>query len=241
MKQLIKLSLVSSLVLSNSVFALNPVLGFYGGLLGQVSRGNTNTDFTFISDGVTYSGKLKYNPVGGGGGFDLGYKIHNFRIEGEILYNFNNYDQLNINGCNILSPTVDTPTGTCPAEFVDAGLGFNGTTSVIFGMINAYYDIFTSDSESTFVPYIGFGIGKARVSNVDKFYSTAIGIEESHTRTRNASAAQVILGASYYMDDYTWASIDYRYLSTNTINDFNNKRYGLNTLNFGVNFAFSKG
>ncbi|TAL60787.1 MAG: P44/Msp2 family outer membrane protein [Legionella sp.] len=241
MKKLVQCSVLSSLLLSSSVFALNPVLGFYGGLLAQGSRGNTNIDFMFTSNGIPYTGQLKYNPIGGGGGIDIGYKMSHFRAEIEALFNTNSYDQLRVNGCNILSPTVVTPTGTCPAIFVNEGLGFNGSTTLFAGMFNGYFDIYSSDSESIIVPYIGLGVGTSRVKNVDRFIAKTTNVTVENTRTSSASAAQVIVGLSYYMDDYTWAGLDYRYITTKNISDFNNSRYGLNTVTLSVNFAFSKG
>ena len=39
MKQLIQFSLASSLFFGSSVFALNPIQGFYGGIMAEVSHG----------------------------------------------------------------------------------------------------------------------------------------------------------------------------------------------------------
>lgn len=242
MKQLFQLSLISSLALSPSVFALNPVQGFYGGLMAEASHGPTTHIIEFTHDNLLFTGTVNYNQIGGGGGLVLGYRIQNYRIEGEFLYNRVSYDSLKIGACTLQSPSVTTPTGICPQDnFQSSGLGFNGSTAVAYGMINGYYDFVSYGSENYVVPYLGFGLGESRVKNSSNFVNTSNLNSRGYSETFNSPAAQVILGVSFYMDDYTWAGMDYRYLTTNTIKNFANTRYGISTLNFNVNFAFGKG
>ena len=241
MKQLIQLGLLASLALSNSVFAVNPVQGFYGGLMAEGSRGPGNNIIDFHHDNMMFSGTVNYSSIGGGGGGVIGYKIRNFRIEAEALYNRVSYDSLTVGSCTFVTPTIITPKGQCPQDIQKDGLGFNGSTSAVYGMLNGYYDFVTYGGDSNVVPYVGLGIGKSRVKNSSNFINTKTKASKGHSDTTSSSAAQGILGVSYYLDDYTWAGMDYRYLTTNSLKSFANSRYAINSLNFNVNFAFDRG
>jgi len=239
MKQLIKLSLVSVLALSNSVFALNPVQGLYGGLIGEVSGGPSSHPIRFTRDNMDFVGDVKYNTLGGGGGAVLGYRIQKFRVEGEILYNRIAYDTLTVGSCIIQSPNVLTPIGVCPQDaFQKDALGFNGSSSAIYGLFNGYFDFVTYESDNYIVPYVGLGIGGAKVKNSRNFVNTNTLASRGNSNTSTSAAVQGILGISFYLDDFTWAGMDYRYLTTNSLEDFGNKRYAVNTLNFNLNFSF---
>lgn len=269
MKQLIQISFASSVLFSGAALAVNPIQGFYGGLLSEGSRGPDLTfgiapTLTFAPGGIVpiiiplTNATVSFNTLGGGGGAVLGYRIQNFRVEGEVLYNRISYSMLKTGGgCNIQTPGIATPTGTCPATYYNPqgtiptitntlGLGFDGSASGIYGMINGFYDFITYDGESNWAPYLGLGIGYARITNSARFYYNNIqlgGLDAMGSST----AAQGIIGISYFMDDYMWASLDYRYLTTNTINltentnntnNSGNPRYALNTINLSVNFSF---
>src|SRR4029077_4758735 len=69
--------------------------------------------------------------------------------------------------------------------------------------------------------------------------------------TFGSTAFQGIVGLGYLLDDYTWAGIDYRYVSTNNLrsndNDFRGNvlnfthtRYAINTINLTVSFIFNQ-
>lgn len=246
MNKLVKLSLLSTLVFNHTVFALNPVQGIYVQLIGTGSRGNTNADFTFFNP-VTerlIDGKLKYNPLGGGIGLSSGYKFSNFRIEGELLYNYNSYDYFTVDGCRVQSPSVSTPVGeTCPAFFGDEQIGLKGNTSVVYGMVNAFYDFFSHNSESLLVPYIGGGIGYTWITNTENLTNKITTTTVKFSETHNASAAQGILGLGYYIDDYSWVSLDYRYITTGLTDTLrsrgvNNHNYSINTINVTIASTF---
>lgn len=241
MNQFVQLGLISSLVLSHSAIALNPVQGFYGGLIAGASSGPSGYERVFTNNGLIYAGRVNNNRIGGGGGGSIGYRIQNFRIEGEAFYNYLRAGTLSLTNCTLESPNVFTPTPvtTCPRQLTVEGLGFNGSTSALFGMVNGFYDFITYDSESTLVPYIGVGLGGARLKNSVNFIRTYTKFSSGDSVTTSSSAVQGILGISYYLDDFTWAGMDYRYLTTTNLNKTGNtSRYGLNTLNFTINFAF---
>lgn len=242
MKQFLSFGFISSIAFSSSLFALNPIPGAYGGMMAQVSRGPSTRPIDFNHDNLSFLGTVNYSQLGGGGGAFVGYRIQNVRLEGEILYNRVSYSSLKIGSCTLQSPTVETPTGHCPQDhFQQDRVGFNGSTATLYGLFNGYYDFFSYGSENTVIPYLGLGIGQARIKNSSNFVNTTTQASRGGSSTISSLAAQGILGVSFYIDDYTWAGIDYRYLTTNGLTDFGNGRYGISTLNFNINFSFGSG
>ena len=250
MKQLIQFSLISGLLMSHSALALNPIQGFYGGALASISHGPSSYPLSFELKNENFSGTVNNSTLGGSGGAVLGYRMQKFRLEGEALFNYTPTGTLTLGACTLESPSVISPTGNCSKVLQENNVGFNGSTSTAYAMINAYFDFISYDSENNVVPYVGFGIGGSRLKK-------SVNFENSVTKdsingasvTANSTAAQFILGVSFFLDDYAWAGMDYRYLTTNTIQNsdinilgntfnFQNSRYALNTLNFNINFSF---
>lgn len=250
MKQIIKFGFILSLI-SNNAFCAQPVEGFYFGLVGEISHA-PNPQLGFTIDGVPFTGQITLGPVGGGFATSIGYKIQNFRLEGEFLYNINNYGELEVGSCTLVSPTVLGPQGTCPAFVVENGLGFNGSTMGFYGLFNAFYDFTSSDPNVNFVPYLGLGLGAAIIRNQGNIESNQYsGINPAITFTSNSSqsgfALQGIVGFYYYLDDFTTLGLDFRYVSTMNGNNNNNNnnssssQYGISTINLVFNFALEKG
>jgi opacity protein-like surface antigen len=253
MKQLIKIGLLSQLLCTTPLFALNPIEGFYGGLLGEVSHGPSNDAIVFREDSQIFHGTVDYSPIAGGAGVMLGYKYKHFRLEGEFLYNRISTGPVTVGTCTIQSPNVITPTGVCPAGIYDGfqakALGYSGSSTAIYGLVNGFWDFFSYEGSSQVTPYIGIGIGMASIKNGSSFINTNTDYSHGQTHSGSGSAHQGILGVSYYMDDFTWCSADYRYLNTTqkaNIRDelgshIPSKSYLLNTFNLTINFAFDKG
>ncbi|WP_298623922.1 outer membrane beta-barrel protein [uncultured Legionella sp.] len=242
MKQLIKLGLLTNLLLSSSAFAVNPESGFYLGLLGEVSTGPTDYQLSFTdrTTGNVYTGTVNNSRIGGGGGAMLGYRYYNFRIEGEFLYNRYSSGSIRNNDCILYSPVSNS--SICGAH---SNLGFSGSVAAMYGLANVYWDFinYESDNGSVF-PYVGLGVGHARVTTrgeiVKDYYFVNTKTSKGTSNTYSSNAAQGILGVGLFMDDFTWAGMDYRYLTTNTLKDFGNKRYAINSLNFTVSLSFDK-
>ncbi|EEZ97050.1 outer membrane beta-barrel protein [Legionella longbeachae] len=249
MKQIIKFGFILSF-LSNSAFSAEPVQGFYFGLLGQISHA-PNPDLTFTINNVPYTGQVTLGPVGGGVGTSIGYKIHNFRLEAEFLYNINNYGELQVGTCTLISPTVVGPEGVCPAYIQDNGLGFNGNTMGFYGLFNAFYDFTSSNPDVNFVPYLGLGLGAALIRNQGNIESTEYSgivpaIQFTSNNSQGGFALQGIVGFNYYLDDFTTMGLDFRYVSTMMSNNNNNSsssssQFGISTINLVFNFALEKG
>lgn len=253
MKQLIKIGILSQLLCSTSLFALNPIEGFYGGLVGEVSHGPSNDQIYFREDNMIFHGVVDYSPISGGAGFMLGYKFRHIRAEGEFLFNRISTGPVTVGTCTLQSPNVLTPTGVCPAGIYDGfqakALGYSGNSTAIYGLFNGYWDFFSYDGTSEMVPYLGFGVGIGSVKNGSSFVNTNTSYSHGQTHTGSGMAYQGIIGLSYYMDDFTWCSMDYRYLTTtqrsNNRSDLGtnlpSKSYLLNTFNLTINAAFDKG
>lgn len=238
MNQFLKGSLITGLILGGSAWAFTPIQGPYIGFIAEGSHG-PNTEHAFTYNNVPYTGTINYDPIGGGGGFMLGFRIRQFRIEGEALYNRMSADSLKIGNCTLLSPTLAVPTGGCPNSPL-SNLSFNGSTSVMYGLINGYFDFGSESFENPLVPYLGLGIGYAQVKHQVNFVFRNNISSAGASATNTSTAAQFIVGTSYFMDDFTWAGFDYRYLTTNTMSAFNNTRFGINSLNFTINFSFDR-
>ncbi|CEG57489.1 P44/Msp2 family outer membrane protein [Legionella fallonii] len=250
MKQLIQLGIFSSLLISSTTFAINshPVQGLYIGLLAGIAHGPSNNTVTFVEDAQRFTGTVSYSPIGAGGGGVLGYKIANFRTELELLYNRISTGPLRVNpgDCTLENVDIVTPSGLCTSgtydRFQAKALGYQGSSAVTYGLLNMYYDIFTQESHTDFFPYIGVGIGEAYIRDFSNFVNTNTTFSHGNNVSFSAPAIQGILGAGFFMDDFTWASMDLRYLSTTkTYPQLQNRRYGLIALMFNISFALDKG
>ena len=253
MKQLIKLGIISNLLMSTPIFALdNPVDGFYVGILAGISHGPTSDQVIFHEDGMLFTGTVSYSNVGAFGGATFGYKLSHFRAEGELFYNRFSTGPLKVGTCTIQNRNIASPTGICTPGTYDSfeanGEGYSGSSTATYGMINLYYDFFTPNSHTNVVPYFGIGLGEARIRNFSDFVYTTSPDLYSHGSnvTYTTPAAQGILGASYFMDDFTWAGLDLRYNTTKNSHQaadtsVQHKKYTVTSLNFNINFAFDKG
>ena len=204
MKRLIPLCLLTHATLSNLAFALNPIQGFYGGGLATISSGPATYNLSFIRDGMDFQSIVNNSRIGGGGGLALGYRLRNFRVEGEFLYNYQSAGTLSVGSCTLHRPGLLTPTGTCPeASLHQDELGFDGSNTALYGMFNAYFDFYTQDSESSIVPFLGLGIGMARVKHSVNFESPNVTLSCltntcGGSITTSGGAAQGILGLSLF-------------------------------------------
>ncbi|ARG97130.1 outer membrane protein [Legionella micdadei] len=178
---------------------------------------------------TSMNGSLQYG-VGGDFGIQLGYRICNFRAEGELLFNYAPLSMVKIGGVSIKKHVTLTDP-----------LRLSGQSVVGAGLINGYYDFYDEENDPTWVPYLGLGIGYAYVRNTITFtvpylfknlYSVTVKGNES------APIGQAILGISYFASDDLSIGLDYRYITTRTISSINS-RIQTNTLNLNFNYYFS--
>jgi opacity protein-like surface antigen len=255
MKQLIKLGLLSQVLFSTHLFALNPVAGFYGGIFGEMSHGPSSSQVIFAEDFQVFQGTVGYSPLSAGGGIMLGYKYRQLRGEAEFFINRISTGPVTVGTCVIENVDVVTPTGYCPPGIYDSfeakTLGYEGNSTASYLFLNGIWDFFSYDGTTDVVPYLGLGLGYSLIRNGSSFVNTTTDASHGQDPSSKGVAYQGILGVSYYMDDFTWCSLDYRYVSSTVqaesltnlglVYSLPSKKYTLNTLNITVNFAFDKG
>lgn len=206
MKYLLKLSLLALFLESTSVCAINPAEGWYAGIMLGGSY-TPKTEFNFVNPftNTTQLATLNYSGFGNIAG-QVGYRFWDqYRLEGQLLINSNPYDKLTIGNLVILSPKKST------------GVRLKGSTNTGAFMINGFYDFFTPGCESGYAPYVGAGLGYAQFKNTLKLYSNEVQIGSALRTTNSSIAAQLILGAGYFLDDFTWFGLDLRYLTTKKV------------------------
>lgn len=121
------------LVAAAPVSAKGPYVGLQGGAVFLSDSDITQAGTSFTSSFDTgFGGALT-----GGYGFDL------FRLEGELFYKTNSFDEVSAVGVSL------------PADGDATALGL---------MVNAYYDF---KNKTAFTPFIGVGVGMAQVSIQD--------------------------------------------------------------------------
>jgi len=222
-----QLGLVFILLASSGVYAVNPVPGWYGGLMLGVSQ-TPNIIFPVIDypSILPYpDAKLAYRIFGDFGLYG-GYRYCHFRGELQFLINNNHYNYLEYGPFIVYTPTSSTT------------LRMKGQTTTAAFMLNGFYDIYTPDTETSFVPYVGIGFGYAEVKNNVKFYYNNIVVPNSIlSRSSSATAAQGIVGLSYFLDDFASFGLDYRYFTTDKVQPFN-QRLIINSINLSFTGGF---
>jgi opacity protein-like surface antigen len=255
MKQLIKLGVLSPLLfLSTPSFALTPVGGFYGGLFAEMSHGPSSDIVYFREDDSLFTGTADYSPISGGAGVMIGYKYKHFRTEAEFFFNRISTGPVTVGTCVIENQNVVTPTGVCTPGVYDSfqakALGYSGNSTAVYGLLNVFWDFFSyENTDIATVPYIGIGAGYAQVKNGNSYINTINQSSHGESIAHTGMALQGILGISYYLDDYAWIAMDYRFVSAKQSEDIRDdigvhipsNDYGLHTINIGVNVAFDKG
>jgi hypothetical protein len=268
MRQLIRFGLILGL-LSNSAFGFEPVQGVYLGLLGDVSYTRPSPLVDYSPFGI-FGSRVTLSPVGGGGGFSIGYRISPVRLEGELLFNINNYGELPLGTCTLVSPNVLGPQplsltvfGAQPAVCIEdpvlsqSGIGFDGNTSGFFGLFNIFYDFLSCDTEKRFFPYIGAGVGGGVIRNTADFKSNVfspflvspvlIPYSDRVSSSTGTLAGQGIIGFGYFIDDFATLGLDFRYLGTfrtnkgtATTTTTSSSSVGIASINITATFALEK-
>ncbi len=251
--------LLALLLAASPAFAVNPVQGWYGGIQLGVNY-TPSTQYTFpttfdrpvnfpdvqispyfdlinleVPAGTTL--KLYYATMGQIAG-QVGYRCNKFRVEGQLGYNNSPYNSLKINNVtlNINDQTIITRRGN--------NYTFDGATNTMYGMLNGYYDFIPSEPDANFAPYIGAGVGYAYLQNIFNISVTDTSLNNYDlkvTRSISTPAVQGIVGASYFMDDFTAFGLDFRYFVTTTKSQILNANAQILSVNLTFNGAFNLG
>lgn len=252
--KLLKPGLMAVLLLSKAACAVNPMHGWYAGLIVGASKAPA-MDFNIFNplNRLPGQGTLTYSVLGNIGG-QFGYRINQFRVEGEVLYNNNPYKHLNIDGVNIPSSTSTAPAQqiTIGSKTVTNPLTFKGYTNTYAVMANGFYDVYIPNYTEHLVPYLGLGLGYAHVENnlvilndgsasESLTNSQILPSQTGFSQFSNQFAGQVIVGMSYFLTDMTSFSFDYRYLSSTRENQAATKLNAFQSRPqfYSVNFVFN--
>ena len=225
--------------------AAGMVQGLYAGLMGSVSSTSSTQTNVFGPRPVPFvvPGEVSYS-IGGGGAFQLGYRYDHYRLEGELLGNYNGVKKLDLPGLVIKKRS----------DNLQQNIAVGGESILFAGFINAIFDASSAQSAGEYSPYIGLGIGFTSVSSNVSYWVDSTGDGKADVRAGTALdqsssglAGQAILGISYALDAYTTIGVDARYIAgassnknngdTTTTNN-NNSRYGVGMINFMFNVSF---
>lgn len=237
-------SSVLALSLAHGVaHAINPVQGVYAGIfLGGSKAQSLSLKLAEPLTLATTTAQLDYSFFGDIG-FQVGYRVNQFRVEGEVLVNNSPYNLLTLDGVKYKKRQK---SATKPNT---SGISFTGSTTTAGLMVNGLYDAYSVFEQTNFVPYLGVGVGYAGVQNSITLYNNGVLIPHADYSTRSGTpAAQGIIGAHYFMDDFTTFGLDFRYLSTKSIpvhlgvaNSSLSTRVQIASINFSFNGAFDAG
>lgn len=279
MKRTFRFGFTLSLIISSTAFsAADPVEGWYLGLLGQLSHAPNQRLTAIVHSFPPYTAEplilgvnkpVTLGPVGGGAGASLGYKINMFRVEGELLFNINNYEEYKTGSCTLISPNAVGPRGegcTYPIYENLWGLGFKGNKMDFYGLINGFVDFnfLFSDPNINIIPYLGLGLGGAFMRSHAEFRSNkyapipypfpssppAVSPKISIDSNQSGLAVQGIVGVSWYLDDFATIGVDFRYIAAVNSNNLNIdnpvksvgiSQFGISTINLTFTFALEKG
>ena len=224
-----KLGLAFLLLSSGTAFAVDPVPGMYAGFMIGVSYA-TNYKLFVPNPYTTISGTISPGIFGNIAG-QFGYRLNHFRVEGELLVDNNPYNSLEIAGITVHKK-----------DTFNYGIGQQGQTTTAAFMVNGLYDFYSSNELSYFAPYLGLGIGYAYIQNKVSLYDNNVLIPyTSLSKTSTTPAAQLIIGAGYFVDEFTFVGLDYRYLTTKTLGKPFDSAYQLNSINLTIGGSFDRG
>ncbi len=227
MKQSLKLGLLG-LIATTSIQAANPIEGWYAGLaLGASSIDKLKMDVVRIPNGSKLDqqpGIIKHKLFGNIAG-QIGYRFFdNFRTEAELMALSNDYHKLHSGTISISSTKKRN------------GLHLKGKTNVGAILINSYLDLLPGQSD--FSPYLGLGVGYAHITDNIRLYQNNSYVAGTRLKySTNQPVAQAIIGANYFLDDFTWVGIDYRYLATKAI-PYLSSRLQANSVNLSISGSF---
>lgn len=167
--------------------------GYYAGLQGQYVT-LRDADYT---DGLAIQSEAsKGFGISAIGGYDFG---NGLRAEGEFGYRRNSLDQFEITNDGGLGAAAGV--GSLSGQTLET----DGTTDALYLMANGWYDFMIRG----FRPYIGGGIGFARVS-VDGSVRGVQLLDDSDT----VFAYQLGAGVGFDVAPNVTVSLDYRYFAT---------------------------
>lgn len=203
------LTVLSGLITSGALFAATPIDGLYMGVYGGVIYlpDNVNSTYRFLT-----RSDAVYNSGWDAGG-TFGFKGNHLRYEGEIGYLQAQIKHFSLNGVRQTQS--------------------QGYAKAAVAMANVYYDF--CPWIPAFEPYIGGGVGYAWVRA--KLNTPAIPPDLRWKGDNSVFAYQGMAGLTYNFAENYALFIEYRYLTTEKVNDLG-KMFQAHTANVGAVYRF---
>ncbi len=148
-------------------------------------------------------------------GVGVGYQMDQYRFEAALTHVRSKFES-----------KMDAPFDSLAATPLSIH------NSVTAAMANVYYDM-TQFQTSGLVPYLGAGVGYARVGQDVKVAGLRV------NATTGEFAYQGIAGFSYNVDSNLTVFADYRYLGATKSNGVFNKTFSSHTANMGVRYGLA--
>lgn len=202
---------------------------------------------------------------GGGGGFNLGYRYNCFRFEGEFLYNVNTFRKISypnsIPGNLVFESSKTVANNLNQTYLTGQSAEYMGFANFYFDLLPSE----NTDDHFYPYAGVGIGYQRVQVSSrfkakdwrgitvnqlvvygpsgqtppcIDGTNSCVYnyGTSTGRTLTGSSMIGQGILGLGYEMDSYFNFYMDFRYLATPKITNFN-QSFQFYTINLGLNGA----
>jgi len=195
-------------------FLVLPTISFgASGMYGSINAGVTMPDDDDMTDGSVWL-ELEYDTgftVAGA----IGYKVKDYRLEGEVAYQNNEVDRI-----ENMSLPVD----------IDGEILSSMEASVLTFLLNGYIDF---ENGTAFTPYFTAGLGFAKIDGE----MTIDGVTDDEDDT--VLVGQLGVGAGYAVTETVTLDFKYRYLRT-TDADFDGVdiEVGSHNITVGVRVAF---
>lgn len=186
MKKHLVLLVALATFLPLSSFAADAEGLYVGGNLGMAIP--SDADVTESEPGTSAETYNLESDLGLALGAAVGYAFENIRVEGELAWQKNDFDKINMWGRD---------------------LELEGDISSLAFLLNGYYDFKNS---SAFTPFVTAGIGMARIDIDDMALSGWGGPAQSTHDT--VFAFQLGFGVSYAVSDRISLDVKYRYFRT---------------------------
>lgn len=175
----------------------------------------SNADFDGSVPGIRFSSEVEFD-TGIHLGVAYGHDFGKFRVEGEFGYQsheFKEVTDLEINGI---------PQGDRDAD---------GDIDAFIFLVNGFYDI---DTGTKWTPYVGGGIGFARLEIKDLFVAGIVRGDDDDT----VFAYQVAGGIAYEITEQIIADFSYRFVATSEPDFAGLEEYNGHNLMAAIRFSF---
>ena len=184
MKKVLCTSLIAaSFVFTASAYSAQGV--YVSADFGVALANDIDVDLPYAAEDIS----LEFD-TGWGGLGAIGYRMDNYRVEAEIGYQANDYDQ---------------------AEFLGRSRSLSGDVTTTTFLANVYYDFVTS---SPWTPFLTAGLGWAQVEVNDMKFPQDL---RSWSEDDSVFAWQVGAGVSYAVDSNFDIELKYRFMMTDDL------------------------